>query len=215
RNNPEYPVRIHSFSVGRGRALNYAVEKSKAEWIAIIDADDIWHPQKLEIQYDLIKNSDFDVLATESELCVDNFDKVKFDFITEERREIELFSAKELLLSNKINHSSVIIKKSICKYDENRNSQFDYELWLRLLREHKRVGKVTHVLSYRRIHKEQSFEGKMKKLYRLRSFKLKARESIYHRDITSLFINTIKLLFDMVLPRTLRFKLREKVKKKH
>jgi glycosyltransferase involved in cell wall biosynthesis len=42
-------IRTHS-NQGAASARNLGVEQSQGEWIAFIDADDIWHPLKLELQ---------------------------------------------------------------------------------------------------------------------------------------------------------------------
>ena len=35
---------------GVARAKNFLIEKARGMWVAVIDADDVWHPLKLEIQ---------------------------------------------------------------------------------------------------------------------------------------------------------------------
>ena len=40
-----------------GEARNQAVEKAKGEWICFLDSDDIWKPEKLKIQSDIIANN--------------------------------------------------------------------------------------------------------------------------------------------------------------
>lgn len=45
--------RIQAFRIensGVARAKNFLLEKARGNWIAVIDADDVWHPLKLEIQ---------------------------------------------------------------------------------------------------------------------------------------------------------------------
>src|SRR5699024_10777598 len=56
---------IRTEGVGRGKALNMGVEQSRGEWIAIVDADDLWHPQKLLLQMNCLKkHPEIDVLGT-------------------------------------------------------------------------------------------------------------------------------------------------------
>src|SRR5690606_28477615 len=66
--NPNYKLSVFQpGNLGRGKALNYAVSKANFDWVAIIDADDIWHPKKLEAQISILKiNPDITVLATKT-----------------------------------------------------------------------------------------------------------------------------------------------------
>src|SRR5699024_2570217 len=68
-------------------------------------------------------------------------------------------SKKQTLKKCSLSHSSVLIKKKYCFYDETRNSQLDYELWLRLSSQEKVLAKLNAELNYHRIHKNQSFES--------------------------------------------------------
>ena len=44
-----------------GEARNLAVAHAEGEWLAFLDCDDVWHPEKLEKQISLIVDSDGDV----------------------------------------------------------------------------------------------------------------------------------------------------------
>ncbi len=190
--------------IGRSAALNLGVSNSGSDWIAIIDGDDLWHPQKLLTQVHNIKN-EIDVLVTGSSL----FQKTN-DILFGDVSNITLMkiSNKMLLRSNQLSHSTAIIKKSLCLYDETRLSQLDYELWLRLISADKGLYKIDVILGYHRIHQNQSFEGKQGKIYRWRSFKLKFYYSLISRDIFAAFYNVVKLTFDLLLPRQFRLFIR-------
>ena len=41
--------------VGRAGARNAGMAAAKGEWIATLDADDVWHPRKLELQYEAVR----------------------------------------------------------------------------------------------------------------------------------------------------------------
>lgn len=206
---PNYDLRLfETGGLGRGKALNYAISQSKSDWIAIIDADDIWHPKKLEIQYKIVSDNNIDVLATESGLFKD-IKEISYSNFPHNNNSIVYYRLSDLLRRNRLSHSSVLIRKALCSYDEHRKSQFDYELWLRLAEEKRILAKSQVVLNFHRIHANQSFEGKMKKAYRWRSFKLKASKCISNKDIKSLVYNSLKLIFDLIFPRDIRFKIKE------
>lgn len=213
KKNPHYNlILFKKGQIGRGKALSLAVSKSKGKWLAILDADDIWHPRKLELQNKIIEENKIDVLATETKLFYKN-NELMFDI--EEymagKLQINYYSLKDFLRSNVFSHSSVLIRKELCRYDENRKSQFDYDLWFRLMKKRYVFAKIKTPLSYHRIHQNQSFESKMKKAYRIRSYKLKAINCIESKDFSSLLYNTVKLFFDLVLPRKARLWIKNKI----
>lgn len=201
---------IKSQRIGRGKALNLAVSKAKGSWIAIIDADDLWHIEKLNIQLNCVLNNSIDVLATEGTLFTNTSELVKEKISTV--GSIQYITVKDLLKSNQLSHSSVLIRKSICFYNEERQSQFDYELWLRVASQDKILAKINNNLNFHRIHNNQTFEGKMGKTYRWRSFKLKLNYSIKNKDFVAILYNTTKLAFDFVLPRRFRLQIKSKLK---
>ena len=42
---------------GQTLARNFGIQLAKADLIAFLDADDLWHPKKLQVQVDLFKNN--------------------------------------------------------------------------------------------------------------------------------------------------------------
>lgn len=206
--NPDFKLDVYtSGHLGRGVALNFAISKANYDWIAVIDADDIWHPKKLEIQYDIIQRCSVDVLATAS-LVFSSFTDINFNDLRG-FPEITYYNLRDLLKSNMLSHSSVIIRKNLCVYDEKRKSQFDYDLWLRLAQKDFVLAKCSLPLNYHRIHSNQTYEAKMKKIYRWRAYKMKASIAWKTKDYYSLLYGTGKLLFDFVFPRKVRFKIKD------
>lgn len=204
--------KIHLFKtkgIGRGQVLNLGVSQTNGEWIAIIDADDLWHPQKLEKQSNVIFAMPGDVFGTNAELFSlqkdISFNKYVAPLLC-------IISKRSFFFSNQVSHSSVVIKKEICSYDAARKSQFDYALWLKLTAEGKIFYNDNNVLTYHRIHEGQSFESKQKKLYSWRSFTLKTRYALKSFNFVAVIYNIIKLVFDLLTPRRFRLKVRKLIK---
>ncbi|MET3557542.1 glycosyltransferase involved in cell wall biosynthesis [Streptococcus rupicaprae] len=55
---PTLPIQYHHQSNhGVSYTRNKAIKMAKADWIALLDSDDLWMPQKLERQYDVIQKT--------------------------------------------------------------------------------------------------------------------------------------------------------------
>lgn len=205
----DYPLRLYvPGNLGRGGALNYAVSKAKGRWVAILDADDLWHPQKLEIQWKCISNNNIDVLGTGSCLFTQTRE-LKFDKFDKEGK-IQYFKMNDLLKSNKLSHSSVLIRKEFCNYDEYRRSQFDYELWLQIGFQDKYLGKINQNLSFHRIHNNQSFESNKNTLYVFNALKLKLHYCIKSKQIHLIPFILIRVGIALIIPRRLKLLINKK-----
>lgn len=199
---------IETEGIGRGKALNLAVENCKSNIIANIDADDIMHPEKIKIQYKVFKSYEgLFLLST-------NFIVIK-ENVPEQWPEIQFENTHVIDITNKnikknqVNHSSVMLNRSLLKeiggYQNYRKSQYDYELWLRAgLKGHKFL-KINQQLVGKRIHKNQSFESKrIGQLWR--SVKLQSNYIIKSRKIILLVYPIARMLLGL-----LPFKLRRKI----
>ena len=96
---------------GRGYARNYAIQKSKAEWCAILDMDDIMLPDRL-LKIEKISKHNYDYFCS-SCLVVDNFGNI----------------VKEIKPSNKLPikhfaHATLACKKIILNKIKYDNSNF-------------------------------------------------------------------------------------------
>jgi len=159
---------------GRGRALNLAVELAKGEWIANLDADDLFHPEKLKKQMDVASGAArHDMLCTRS-IVIGEHDNVVWPDIKQRRANRDL--SRQMLRRNHVNHSSVLVRRDFLQeiggYDESRSSQFDYELWLRFLHLGGRILELSEPLTAKRIHARQSFEARARLRYVWASLRL-------------------------------------------
>ena len=117
---------------GHAAARNAAAEISRGQWIAMIDADDQWHPEKLAQQLALA--GDAHVIYTAA-----------YNFEDSSRVDITTFADgnchngdvfDQLLLDNFITHSSILMKRDAFLqaggYDESLKTTCDWDLWLRM-----------------------------------------------------------------------------------
>jgi len=148
--------RIHIFSdsknAGIVKRLNFLIEKSTGQYIARIDADDIWYPEKLKKQIHFL-NSHHDVMmvACFAKFIDKNNHELKIRF---KQYSSDKDIKKNLPCHNFIIHSSVVFKKDIFNavglYRNKYLHAEDYDMWLRLINNKIKFSIISDtLLSYR------------------------------------------------------------------
>lgn len=133
---------------GKANTLNEMIKYCKYNYIALLDVDDLWHPQKLQIQCQLLNK--FDVIGS---ACVWIGDRpgVVPQIPTGD------ISNFDFSIVNPIINSSVLIKKEFCFWNENGIE--DYDLWLRLRKLNKKFFNFNEILVFHRIHQQSAFNS--------------------------------------------------------
>lgn len=146
--------------VGRGPALNVGLEAARADLVAIQDADDESHPERLERQYRSMQaDTSRWILGTGARFTYDL--AMHADWSIPGDDEVERVGAS-LLLRNRIVHTGVVLRRdpvlSIGGYSETRSSQFDLDLFLRVRDAGGSLAVLTTPLVLSRVHSDQEFE---------------------------------------------------------
>ena len=133
---------------GKAKTLNKMIEYCKYDWVALLDVDDKWATNKLEYQIPYTTN--YDIIGTGCQYFGDK--DITID--------IPIFNITNcnFLKGNPIINSSVILKKSICLWDDTTILE-DYDLWLRMKLEGKKFFNIPTTLVYHRIHKDSAFNN--------------------------------------------------------
>ena len=144
---------VYDFPTVEGKAatLNALKEKAQADWIALCDADDLWMPEKLELQKQCIHHfQDFDVIGTQCEYFGDMTGSPSIP--------VGDISNEDFWKANPLLNSAVILRKSLATWNPNNKILEDYELWIRLRYQKKaKLLNVPYTLMRHRIHKTSFF----------------------------------------------------------
>lgn len=130
-------------NAGISAARNLGIKKCKGEFISFLDADDLWHKNKLKEQLNTLKK-DTIISCTACNYKKENNKKSSNYFITLFRIFLQKFFLNMIIkkgyywlyIYNPIILSSVLIKKEIFnKYNfvEDRYQREDLDLWLKLM----------------------------------------------------------------------------------
>lgn len=137
---------------GKSETLNELLKYCSFDYVALIDVDDIWLPNKLEKQVEIINMNLFDVIGTNGIYFGDKSDKIPIPSGV-----LETFDFKSC---NPILNSSVILKKDFCFWKNDLFGIEDYELWLRLKKDSKRFYNCSEILIKHRIYPDSFFNAK-------------------------------------------------------
>lgn len=154
--NNKYDIFVKNYNtVGKSNTLNEMVKDAKYEYIAILDVDDYWELNKLELQIPFLE--DYDVVGG----------RCKYFGTKEGSPNIPLGDitlTHSIFSYNPIINSSVIIKKEhACWDDENYVKACrleDYSLWLKLYWKRCKFYNIDEILCHHRIHKASAFNNK-------------------------------------------------------
>lgn len=131
RSHPEIVYHLQDQNRGAGAARNKALELANGRYVAFLDSDDLWLPDKIQRQIDLMQKMDSPFSYTAIEMMDENDNTIK------EKRSIkEICDYKYLLHNTIIATSSVVIDRTVLgdfRMPLRRGGQ-DYATWLMLLR---------------------------------------------------------------------------------
>lgn len=144
---------IYQPNRGASSARNTGIRHSHGDYIAFLDADDIWLPEKLRIQVEYLNNHPDTAMVYALALRVDVNGRAS-NHRNMLKRSLpcgDIFNA--LFFRDFITLSSVVIRKRILDaiglFDESFTHAEDHELWLRIARQFKIFGIGEYLCKYR------------------------------------------------------------------
>ena len=123
-------VILNNENLGVAKSRNKGIEMSKGKFIAFLDCDDVWMPEKIELQYKFMLENNCRISHTNYKI-IDNKDNLIGENISKNE-----LGYNELINSCDIGLSTVMCKKevfNISKFKEISTKE-DYALWLELSR---------------------------------------------------------------------------------
>jgi glycosyltransferase involved in cell wall biosynthesis len=134
----EGPIRyIHQVNRGPAAARNRGIREARGELIALLDSDDLWLPEKLELQVKILERRPVVGLVHAAAALIDAGGRATGE--TWGRASYDGEVCAQLLVANGINASSVVVRRELLidagGYDERFRALENWDLWLRLSRE--------------------------------------------------------------------------------
>lgn len=122
---------------GLAKAKNYALPFVDTEYVAFLDADDLYEPTKLEKQVKFLENNDVDFLATHSWNTRSTDRSIKCPSCFDENTYITHEEIKNVIhQENVIAHGSLVVRTEAFKelgYYKHRLGIEDWDLWIRAI----------------------------------------------------------------------------------
>jgi teichuronic acid biosynthesis glycosyltransferase TuaG len=105
-NRSRYVVKVlEANSGGPARPRNCGVALAKGLWVALLDSDDLWHPQKLEIELQIAKDSESRFISCEKRWFVNRSE-------TSEYSNVSLSNVEHR--NRSVTHSQLLRKNFLC-----------------------------------------------------------------------------------------------------
>jgi glycosyltransferase involved in cell wall biosynthesis len=126
---PRVKVISQAKNGGPGLARNAGWEAATQPWLAFLDADDAWHPRKLEIQWSWLESHPDVVLCGHAS----QFSSGAIDFPVADAPDAIRLSPVRMLVSNRLPTRSVMLRRDLPFRFSTRRFSEDYLLWLEIM----------------------------------------------------------------------------------
>lgn len=203
---------------GPSSARNLGLKKCRSQYVALLDADDIWLEGKIEAQIKVFKKSKFKNLAVvygeyididESGNKLPNFPSLRLD------KKVRGNCYEAIVTKNCVagSDSAVLIKRNCFKksgyFDEKLQACEDWDLWIRLAKDHAFDYVNFPIIAIRR-HKHEIQRDSRKMLLSTIAFLKKKQLNGIH--ISEIEVKTLRIqIIRHIIKNLLNFKLNKEL----
>ena len=163
--------------MGVADTRNRGFDLCRGKYVALLDSDDVWFPDKLERQVALAQETDADIIYCSYKMIDERGNAVCDDFIVAEKVDFE-----SCLIKSEISCSTVLLSRKITdNYRFKKNFYHeDLVLWLQILRDGYIARGVVGVLAaYRLLDSSRSSKKTRSALNRWRVYRKYLKLSLF------------------------------------
>ena len=134
-------------NLGVANARNVGIATARGRYIALLDSDDYWEPEKLELQISLMEREKADIVYCSFDLVDEKDDRMGTPFLVPRST-----SYNEMLTRCVFNCCTSVFRASLLKKHPFRTDQFheDYVLWMELMALPVKAVGVPKILAHNR-----------------------------------------------------------------
>ncbi len=174
---PSCIVKRNEKNAGTANSRNTAIKIAKGAYIALLDSDDVWLREKLQIQHDCVTKTGCDICCTSYSFTNEQYKPIRRPYIVP-----DTIDYTALLKENHIGCSTVVINRNILQ-DVNYDNVFyheDYALWLTLVKRGACIcGSKDILMQYRVSKTARSYNKLNAAIHRFRIYRYQEKLNLF------------------------------------